>query len=188
MKYVKILSIYFSFAVLAMSCKTEMIDKVDIVNTPNGGYMRTISIAPTNQRMSKAGLAAAQVAYVIEAYDSEQGRLLDRYELQARFVDRTPANGTNSVDYRTFVAIPASAFAPFPASGLPRTTMTIRAADLIRALGLNEANVSAADQFEIEATMFLTSGRSFNRRNSGSNILGGAYYNSPFFYRLTVAP
>ncbi|TAE98121.1 MAG: hypothetical protein EAZ80_06760 [Runella slithyformis] len=165
-----------------------MIDRVDIVNTPNGGYMRTISVAPTNQQMSRASLAAAQVAYVIEAYDSQQGRLLDRYDLQARFVDNTPANGTNSVPYRAFVSIPASTFAPFPASGLPRTTMTIRAADLIRVLGLNEANISPTDRFEIDATLFLTTGSSFNLRNTGANITGGAFYNSPFFYRITVAP
>ena len=188
MKYIKILSIFFSIAVLTSSCKTEMIERIDIVNTENGGYVRTISITPSNQQISRAGLAAAQVAYNVEAYDKEQGRLLDRYELQARFVDRTPANGNNSVAYRAFLSIPASAFSPFAASGLPRTTITIRAADLIRALGLNEANVSATDQFEIDATLFLTTGRSFNSRNTGANITGGPYYNSPFFYRITVAP
>jgi hypothetical protein len=187
MKYIKTLFSFLFMSFVLMSCKTEMIDRIDIVNTEHGAYMRTISITPSNQQMSKASLGAAQVSYVIEAYDIEKGNLLDSYDLQARFVDRTPANGNNSVAYRAFLSIPASAFTRDAKTNLPRTTMVIRAADLIRTLGLTEANVSPTDQFEIDATIKLKNGKAFNSRNTGFNITGGAFYNSPFFYRITVA-
>jgi hypothetical protein len=35
--------------------------------------------------------------------------------------------------------------------------------------------------------MFLKDGRSFDRSNTGVNITGGAFYNSPFFYRVNIA-
>jgi hypothetical protein len=187
-KYIKTFSAMLVIAAITASCKTEMIDRVPpATELENGAYMRTISINPSNQQMSVAN-AAAQISYEIEAVDNQKGGLLQSYDLQIRFVDRTPANGTNNVAYRNFRSIPASAFARNSVSGLPRHTMVIRLSEAIQALGLQANQVAATDQIEIDATLRLTNGRSFNARNTGVNITGGPYYNSPFFYRITLIP
>lgn len=189
LKYIKTFSAMLAITAVTASCKTEMIDRVaPITDLENGAYMRTISINPSNQQVSTATAASAQLTYVIEAVDNQKGALLQSYDLQVRFVDRTPANGTNNVAYRNFRSIPASAFATFAASGLPRHTMVVRIADALQTLGLQPNQVAATDLIEIDATIRLTNGRSFNSRNTGVNITGGPYYNSPFFYRITMIP
>ncbi len=187
-KYIKTFSAMLAIAALTASCKTEMIDRVaPITDLENGAYMRTISINPSSQQIS-AGNAASQISYEIEAVDNQNGALLQSYDLQVRFVDRTPANGTNNVAYRNFRSIPASAFTRNAASGLPRHTMVVRLSEVLQTLGLQVNQVAATDQIEIDATIRLTNGRAFNARNTGVNITGGVYYNSPFFYRITLIP
>ncbi|MCS6968978.1 MAG: hypothetical protein RMJ44_11510 [Cytophagales bacterium] len=184
----KILTILTAVALGATACKTEMIDRVPPATAlENGAYMRTISITPSNQQMSVAN-PNAQITYEIEAVDNQKGGLLQSYDLQIRFVDRTPANGTNNVAYRNFRSIPASAFNRHPVSGLPRHTMVIRLSEALQALGLQSNQIAATDLIEIDATLRLTNGRAFNARNTGANITGGVYYNSPFFYRITLVP
>jgi hypothetical protein len=188
-KYIKNFSFVVVLAATAVSCKTEMVDRVPPApELEKGAYMRTISVTPANQQVSAANISAAQVTYVIEAVDEQRGALLQSYDLQIRFVDRTPANGTNNVAYRNFRSIPASAFSRNEISGLPRHTMVVRMADALQTLGLQANQVAATDLIEIDATLRLTNGRSFNVRNTSVNITGGPYYNSPFFYRITVAP
>lgn len=187
-RYLKSTIFILALAGTITSCKTEMIDRVPPATAlENGAYMRTISINPSNQQMSVAN-AAAQITYEIEAVDNQRGGLLQSYDLQIRFVDRTPANGTNNVAYRNFRSIPASAFNRHPVSGLPRHTMVVRLSEALQALGLQANQIAPTDLIEIDATLRLTNGRSFNARNTGVNITGGPYYNSPFFYRITLIP
>ena len=42
------------------------------------------------------------------------------------------------------------------------------------------------DRFEVVATMVLSDGRKFTLTNTGPDITGGAFYSSPFFYRVNV--
>jgi hypothetical protein len=188
MRYIKILSLFVALGLFTGACKTEMIDQIDVFSLENGAYMRHVSPWPfgTAVNFSKAGLSAAQTVFSLEAVDSQKGTLFTSYDLTARFVDRTPANGSKSVDYRAFVSIPASSFSPGGITGYPTGTMTIRAADLMRALGLTDADVSVNDLFEVQAVMKLSNGRSFSATTSDPDILGGLYYRSPFFYRFTV--
>ena len=168
---------------MTLGCKTEMIERIDLLALETGGYMRNINPWPQNAlRFTTSG----EIRITLEAVDAEQGRLFSSYDLTARFIDRTPANGGSNVANRTFLSLPASAFTPDAATQLPRTIMTLRAADLIRTLGLSAANVLPGDQFEIDAVLRQSNGRSFSLTNSGSNITGGAFYRSPFFYRITV--
>lgn len=190
MKYIKIFSLMLSISLLAGACKTDIIDNMDVFKLETGGYMRHVSPWPfgTAVSFSKAGLSAAQTVFSLEAVDAQKGTLFTSYDLTARFVDRTPVNGDKSVVYRAFISLPASSFSPGGITGYPQATMTIRAADLMRTLGLTEADVSSTDLFEIQAVMKLSNGKTFSFGNADSDILGGAYYRSPFFYRFTVTP
>ncbi|MCU0389668.1 MAG: hypothetical protein MUE81_00980 [Thermoflexibacter sp.] len=187
MRYIKILSLFLTLGLFTGACKTEMIEQIDVFSLQTGAYMRHLTPWPFGTlTFSKATLSAGQIAFSLEAVDAQRGTLFASYDLTARFVDRTPANGTNSVANRAFITIPASSFSPDASSGYPRGSMTIRAADLIRTLGLTEANVSPTDAFEIEGVMRLTDGRSFSERTSDPDILGGNFYRSPFFYRIII--
>ena len=178
---------------LAMvSCETEIIDKIDVFSLQTGAYMRTVAPWPLNVAngivFSKAGLPAANVKLTIEAVDPQQGSTLSSYDLTVRFVDNTPANGTMSKAYTVLESLPASSFTKDAASGYPRRDLTFTAANLMTKLGLTAADISSGDSFEVLAVMRLTDGRSFTDVNSGAEIKGGAYYKSPFFYRITVNP
>jgi hypothetical protein len=189
MKHIKIYSLILFVSLLTESCKTEMIDQIDVFNLETGAYMRHVAPFPIPAlTFSKASLSSGNLQFSLEAVDAQQGTLFTSYDLTARFIDRTPANGNKSVTNRAFLSLPASSFTPDPISKYPRGTMNIRAADLIRTLGLTEADVSATDQFEIDAVMKLSNGRSFSLATSDPDILGGLYYRSPFFYRVTVNP
>jgi hypothetical protein len=189
MKYLKISFSFLFLSLFMLSCETEMIEKLDLDNLENGAYMRNLSPWPQSALgFSKATLAAAQINFTLEAVDAQNGALFQSYDLTARFVDNTTANGTNNVAFTTYLSVPATAFAINPTSGRPRATMSIRAADLMTLLGLTDAQVAATDQFEVNAIMRLRDGRTFSRTNTGVNITGGAYYRSPFFYRITVNP
>jgi hypothetical protein len=189
MKHLKISLSFLFLSLFVLSCETEMIEKLDLDNLENGAYMRNMSPWPQNTLgFSKATLATAQINVTLEVVDPQNGALFDSYDLTARFVDRTTGNGTNNVPFATtpYLSVKSTSFALNAVSGRPQAVMSLKAADLMTALGLTDAQVAATDQFEINAVMKLKDGRSFNAANTGVNITGGAYYRSPFFYRITV--
>jgi len=175
-----------------MSCKTELIDKIDVFSLETGAYMRTVAPWPLNVAngvvYSKAALAAGSVKMTLEAVDPQKGSLFSAYDLTVRFVDNTTANGNSSKPYAALDSYPASSFTKDVVTGYPRREMTLTASELMSKLGLTAADVAAGDVFEVHAVMKLADGRSFTDTNSGSEIKGGAYYKSPFFYRITVNP
>ena len=123
---------------------------------------------------------------VLEAVTPDKGALFSSYDLTVKFVDATPANGHKSTSDVTLRSIPASAYTKDATTGYPRHTLVITGADVLTATKLTAADISSGDRFEISATMKLTNGKAFNAANTGPDITGGAFYSSPFFYRLNV--
>ncbi|WP_234735945.1 hypothetical protein [Tellurirhabdus bombi] len=182
----------FSVLLAFASCETQMIDKIDVFKLETGAYMRTVAPWPLTAAngitYKIATLPAAQVAMTIEAVDPQQGAMLASYDLQVRFVDNTPANGNSAKAYVDLRSIPAASFTKDASVSMyPRTQLVLTAAELMTKLGLKATDVAANDSFEVHAIMRLTDGRSFTDANSGSEIKGGAYFKSPFFYRITLA-
>ena len=189
MKYTQISSILALLTVFTMACKTEMVEKFDELALPTGGYMRTVTpfpVAATTFNVSKANMAGTKMELVAEAVTPNLGALFSSYDLSIKFVDATPANGTKTTVVLPLRSIPASAYAKDPTTGYPRLTLVVTGAEALTATQLTNADVLAGDRFEITATMKLTDGKSFNAANTGVNITGGAFYSSPFFYRLNV--
>lgn len=196
MKHIKIFSIVAFFAMLAGGCKTQMVERLDEFNLEQGGYMRTVNFAPydpgaaleavTRAKISKANIAGSRLESILEAVTPNQGSLFTSYDLSIRFVDTTPLNGNKSTAVAPFRSIPASAYAKDATTGYPRHTFIVTATEALAATQLTNADISAGDRWEITATMKLSNGKSFNAANTGLNITGGAFYSSPFFYRLNV--
>ncbi len=185
-----ILKIAVLFAVFALSsCETEMIERIDEFGFEQGGYMRTVTpfpVSATTFKVSKADMAGTKMELVAEAVTPDLGALFDSYDLTVKFTDTTPANGTNSKTDVPLKSYPASAYSKDPVTGYPRATLTATGTELMSALGLTIDQIATGDRFEISATMHLTNGKSFNAINTGVNITGGAFYSSPFAYRVNV--
>ncbi len=182
-------SLLLAVGLLAASCKTEMIERIDEFNLEQGGYMRTVTpfpVAAATFSVSKANMGGTKMEFVAEAVTPNQGALFASYDLSIRFVDATPANGDKTTTATALRSIPASAYTKDATTGYPRATITVTGAEALTATRLTAADVSAGDRFEITAVMKLTNGRSFTASNTGLNITGGAFYSSPFFYRLNV--
>ncbi len=191
MKQIKIYISLLFLGLFGASCETEMVERLDEFGLEQGGYMRTVSpypVSATTFNVSKANMTGTKMEIVAEAVTPQFGALFSSYDLVVRFVDATPANGNNSKPDAALRSIPASAFSKDPVTNYPRLTITITGKQAQDALALTDAQISSGDRFEVRGTMRLTNGRSFNASNTGANITGGAFYSSPFFYRLNILP
>jgi len=173
-------------AVVLTACETEMIERFDEFNFEQGGYMRTVTPLSTTFTVSKANMAGTKLEMVLEAVTPNFGAEFDRYEMSIAFVDATPANGSNSRTAVAFKTYASSQFTPDAQTKSPRLSVSIPGKEKQDKFGLTDAQISATDRFEITATMFLKNGKSYNRSNTSVNITGGAFYNSPFFYRVNI--
>jgi hypothetical protein len=190
MKYIKNLSLIALLGLFSVSCESPLSQpRLDEFNLEQGGYMRIVTPYPVLANtfsVSKANLGGTKLEVVHEAVTLEKGARFSSYDLTIRFVDATPANGTNSVAYKAFRSIPASEFSKDATTGYPRATMTITGQQALTAVGLTAEQISQGDRFEFQATMKLANGKAFTAANTGVNITGGAFYSSPFFYRINV--
>ena len=186
MKYIKIFPLLLTLGLLAIACKTEMVEKLDDFGLDQGGYMRIVTPFPVTTptfKVSKANMAGTKAEMVNEAVTLEKGGRFANYDLEIRFNGGTAATTTA---YKAFRSIPASSYAKDPTTGYPRHTLTITGAEAMTAMALDTSKIKAKDKFEFRATMKLTDGKAFNATNTGVNITGGAFYSSPFFYTLNV--
>jgi len=189
MKLIKYSLLILVTSLFFIACKTEMVDKLDDFNLEQGGYMRTVTpypVATATFSVSKANMAGTKMEAVLEAVTPDKGALFSSYDLTVKFIDATPANGNKSTSEVVLRSIPASAYTKDATTGYPRHTLVVTGADVLTATKLTAADVSSGDRFEINATMKLTNGKAFTAANTGLNITGGAFYSSPFFYRLNV--
>ena len=182
--------IFLFLGLFAMACKTDVIDRIDEPSMVQGGYVRTVTPYPvTNATFSasKANMSGTKMEIVAEAVTPNQGALFASYDLSIAFVDATPANGTKTTTAVTLKSIAASAFTKDATTGYPRATISVTGAEALAATKLALTDISAGDRFDITAVMKLTNGKSYTASNTGVNITGGAFYSSPFAYRLNVA-
>ena len=174
-------------SVLAFTaCETEIVEKLDEFSFETGGYMRTIEFPVPAYNVSKANMAGTKMTVTLEAVTANFGSQFSAYDLVVRFVDKTAANGSNNKTDVVLKSLAASSFAPDPTTKYPRFSLSITGKELQDALKLADAEIAKGDQFEVRGTMKLTTGKSFNAANSSPDITGGAFYNSPFLYRVNV--
>lgn len=177
-------------AMAMLACKSDMIGRIDAAEMENGGYVRTVTPYPVLSStffFNKAALSNTAMSFVAEAITANQGSFFSSYELTVGFVDNTRSQGSNaSVNPLALKSIAASAFAKNDTTGYPRAVISVTAAEALSTLKLPADSVNVGDYFEIRGTMKLTTGQSFNATNTGVNITGGAFYSSPFYYRVNV--
>lgn len=164
---------------LVVSCK-EFEPAIPYKNLKFGAYMRTISIAPPGT-YNLFDLANSTFTITVEYVDSKKGALLESYDIYGR-----KRRGTSATSEAFIKSIPASAFSPDPSTGNLRTTFSISYNEAKAALGIDDSDVEGGDSFDYRAELHLTDGRVYDASNTGTDVTGGAFFRSPFFYRVNV--
>ena len=193
MKNIKKYSMLTVCGLMALACKTEMVDRIDLDALENGGYVRTVlpfPIDPARQpksfRFILSNVNSTKMEFVAEAVTPNKGAAFSSYELAVKFVDATPANGTKTGTSQPLRTIASSVFTKDATTGYPRTTIVITGTEALTASKVALADMSTGDRFEITGTMKLSDGKVFTTTNTGLNIIGGDFYSSPFLYRFWI--
>ena len=180
---IKKLSIAISvLVVVASACKTEMVEPIDPLTLDTGGYMRIISgtSCVSTGTIKRRDLTATKLSLVHEAVTPNYGSNFDSYVMEIRHVGAT---STNWVALRT---VAASAYQADATTLYPRHKFEVTGTEAMTATALDTFRVLDGSRFELRGTMKLKDGRSYNAANTSSNITGGAFYCSPFTYRINV--
>ncbi len=189
--HIRLLFFCLVSALFATACETQMVTPIDLDALEQGGYIRTVSpypVSSTTFNYSIAGLSSAKMEFVAEAVTPQSGALFSSYELSIQFVDNTASNGTKTTTAKALKTLQASSFTKDATTGYPRATISVTAAEALTATGLTAADIANGDRFQVTGVMKLTNGKSFTAANTGLNITGGAFYSSPFSYRINVIP
>lgn len=169
---------------LFFSC-SEGDNPIDYVleNTQNGGgNLRTIKV---DNPSIAIGDANAKFQVNLEVQDANDGQNTERIDIYVRFIDNSAGNGSNPKTEVLLKSIPASAFTAGTRE-LPFVTVSVTIAELKTKFALTDSQYTGGDIFVIRLAQVLKDGRIFTRANSNSNIVGGAYFASPFQYNANV--
>lgn len=150
--------------------------------TTSGAVLRTIELVSNEIAL---GADDAAFTVILEAQDRLNGGLMEKVEVYASFKDNTDDGIDYGVEETFLYDLLPSDFATGPI-GLPRTTVNITLAQMLQELGVQEGEFNGGDQFEVRFKYLTTDGRTFSWENSSANVVGGAFYRSPFRYNVNV--
>lgn len=170
-------------AVTLFSC-SEGDNPIDTVldNVTSGAALRTVTL---DNPGFTTGDASAKIQMTLEIQDQQNGQGTDKIDVYVTFLDKTPGNGSNPKSEVLLKSIPSTAFVAGKRE-LANADLTITIADFKTKFGLTDAQYDGGDQFVVRLAQVLKDGRVFTRANSNSNVVGGAYFNSPFQYTVDV--
>lgn len=182
-KIFKSLSIVI-LTVLVFSCTEgdNPIDKVLNDTVIGGGTLRTIKVVSPAIAL---GDATGKFQVTIEVQDAQNGAATDKIDVYASFKDNNIADGNNTKAEKIIKSIPSTSFVAGTRE-LPFADVIVTTAELKTILGLTDSQFTGGDQFVIRLAIVLKDGRVFTRANANSNIVGGAYFSSPFQYNANV--
>lgn len=188
MKYLKHLFLLVLLVSIGVACEDNPdkfpVNTEELLDPANtGGFVRIVSVE--SGAFNVFDLANSEFSITIEADDAENGGMMESVEFFLSFSDEA-LQTIGDVDEVALFTLEPSDFEINEESGLPRTSVTVTAPEAIAALGINAADVGVEDSFDFRWTLNLTNGKSFTNTNSGINIRGGAFFNSPFFFAATV--
>lgn len=179
MKKFKLIFGMMAAMILATSC-TDFVDPAIPYNEfETGLYLRTITVQ--SGTFNYFDFANSQFSVILESVDDKDGRNIEQVEV---FVAHR-----RSITVTTealILTIPKTAFTTTPDSKYLRTTLTISANDALAAVGFTLADVDGGDSFDFRLIATDNKGRTFTSGQSSGDISGGAYFRSPFFYRVNV--
>ncbi len=186
-----------SIILFGCSSDDKTVDQV-LDGVTNGAILRTIDIDNNlvYNDITTRFETGSDYTIILEEQDASNGELLSEVEIYARFVENTrvDTNGDNVVNdeddnlsteeglIRTLTA------ADFGTGerGVPTSTITFTAEELVSFTGVDESKIEGKDDFALRFVLKLTDGRSFSVDDASGNVSGGSYFSSPYTYRTTI--
>ena len=180
------------FATLALVWTAACTDFVDPAipysDFTTGVYLRTLeNKSPT---FNFFDIPNAKFNIVVEVVGANGGKDLAKdVEVWAR--RRRGAALTNEVKIAT---IAGSEFGPYAARNFPAAPnrnypakeIILPLAATLTALGLSPTTVTGGDFIEYRLVLNTNDGKKFSNSNLSNDVANGAYYASPFFYRIAL--
>ncbi len=178
--------LYIALGFFAFACENEDLQVLTFETAEKGAFVRLVSL---NQDLliDPSNISGSAIDMDVDFVDPENGATIQDFDIFLTFEDLTPENGDNSkaeVQIRDFTS------GDFSTSELGNmgVSVDIPASEMLQALGLAEADLSATDRFRVRSEIIDDQGRVFSADNSSppiSNFMDA--FNSAFRYNLNVA-
>jgi len=157
-------------------------------NFDTGVYLRTLS---QTSSFNFFQLSTAKLTLMVEAVDIQDGKLVKDVEVfvnRRRGASLTPEKKVKTVTAADFKSHTVIIPDVHPASGskYPAATIEVTIQEALTAMGLTLNDINGGDFIEFRLSLNTTDGRTFTNSNLSGDVAGGAYYRSPFFYRIPV--
>jgi hypothetical protein len=156
-------------------------------NFETGVYLRTLKRPAAS--FNYFDLSNAVFSVQVEPVDETGGTLVkdvEVYVAHRRANVVTPEKLVKTIPASEFKPNPDRNFPDAPNRNYPAATITVTTQEFLNALGLTIANLNGGDFFEYRLLLNTTDGRKFTNTNLSPDISGGAFYASPFFYRVQL--
>jgi hypothetical protein len=166
------------FMTIVISC-TDFVDPaIPYSDFETGGYLRTITAPGT---FNFFALGSGTFTLTVESVDANDGKDVDEVEIFVR--RRRGAALTTEVLLTT---IPGSDFQTTSESKYLRANISIPLSNALTTMGLTNADLAGGDFVEYRLALHDTKGHVFTNTNLSADASSGAYYASPFLYRVAV--
>ncbi len=163
---------------VAISCTDFVEPAIPYSGFETGTYLKTITApAPINF----FDIDNANFAALLECHAADKINNVKEVEI---FVNHRRGNTvTKEV---SLVKIPGSEFVLGGDSKWPRGNVKVKVLDALAKLGFTKTNIKGGDFLEYRLLLTTNDNKTFTNNNLTADVSGGAYYNSPFFYRVAV--
>lgn len=187
MKNIKKYLLVMLVTVFAASSCTDFVDPaIPYSDFETGVYLRTLkSFTPINY----FDLNNAKFEVTVEVVDEEGGKLLkdvDLFVKRRRGATVTPEVLVKNIPASAFGPIADRNFPPAPVRNFPGAVISATVNEALAKMNLTQADIDGGDFFEFRLELHDTKGRTFTNTNLSPDVSGGAFYASPFFYRVPV--
>ncbi|MDX1636815.1 MAG: hypothetical protein R3281_02520, partial [Balneolaceae bacterium] len=152
-----------------------------------GGFARVVNAEGAVWNV--LDLSSGEYTVTLEIDDAQNGGQLESVEFYVGFFDNSAQNigDIEANPSNVFRTLEAGDFSASEETGLPRATTSFTSSELANQLGIDLNNVGINATFALRWQLNMTNGKTFGPTNSGSNITGGAFYNSPFAQNINVS-
>lgn len=152
-------------------------------NVTTGAVLATTQI--NNLTLDKSNLERP-ISFDLELRDGNAGAQLRDVDVFISFIDRTQDNGNNTASQEPYFTLTPEDF-EIGVNNFPTTTIEIFPQELLDFFDFTIDDTHCTDRFQLDLTLNLTDGRSFNHNNSIGPIISftGAI-RSPFTYDIYV--
>ena len=187
------IKIAFFLGIFALSVACEETTTVDEVldEVGTGAILRTRD--ETNNLVyddeTKAFTEDSEYSLILEEQDEEGGALLQSVDIFVNFQDNSTeeADDTDITTEETLLQTLSASDFTQGERGLPETSLSYTADELVAATGIDESQVFGKDRFEFRLVLTLTNGEVYTNTDVGGPVSGGSYFASPFEYFPVVA-